>query len=81
MAKKLDINSDDARIEVLVSAAKAANGYVYYSTKYTSKVRKGGSFHEQIDIYEKYRRPNSKFSALLKKESVEVVFHPRSVKN
>jgi len=81
MTKKLDIDSDETRINLLVADAKMATGHVYYNTKYTSKVLKDGSRHERIDVYEKYRRPSSWFTSLFKKEGVEVVFHPRRVKS
>ena len=77
MASELDIDPEEARIDILTGVAKEAKGHVHYKTIYTRKQRKDGSWHERIDIYEKYRRPQSKAAALLKKEGVEIVFHPR----
>ena len=73
--KKLNVNPEKVRDDVLMSAAKSAVGHVYYNTKLKRTLRKDGSWHTRIDVYEKYRRPNRKSAALLKKEGVEYVVH------
>jgi hypothetical protein len=77
MAKKRDIDSDENRSSVLIEAAKSTIAHTYYTAKYTQRRLKDGSYNERIDVYEKYNCPNSELIALLKKEGVEVVFHPR----
>ena len=74
-ARKLNLNPEKVRSDVLMSAARSAVGHVYYNTKLKRTQRKDGLWHTRIDVYEKYRSPNRKFAALLKKEGIEVVVH------
>jgi hypothetical protein len=64
--------------DVLLAAAKAAYGYVYYETKLTRKKLKDNSWQIHIDIYEKYAKPSRKHSAILKEYGVKAVMHKRS---
>lgn len=63
--------------DVLMAAAKAANGHFYYNTKLTRKKRKDNSWKIRIDVYEKYSKPSRKHAAILKEHGVEVVMHRR----
>jgi hypothetical protein len=73
--ENLDLNSEKNTTHMLIEAAKAAHGYVYYEGKV---VYDGDSRPKRIDVYEKYRKPNSKFATILKEQGIEWVVHTRS---
>lgn len=73
-----DLDYEKVYDETLIAAAKAANGYVYYETKLTRKKRGDDSEQIRVDVYEKYRKQDSKAVALLKQLGVELVIHKRS---
>ncbi|UCC99616.1 MAG: hypothetical protein JSW66_06965 [Phycisphaerales bacterium] len=76
MTSELEFDHDPARINTLKIAARQASGQVYYETTYRREPGEDGSWHEVIEIDEKYSPPNPKSAALLEREGVEVVFHP-----
>jgi len=59
--------------ELLIAAAKASLGYVYYETKI--KYLKNKTIC--IDIYEKYAPPNRKFDKILEEYGVKAKLHKR----
>ncbi|MCK4830762.1 hypothetical protein KA005_84400 [bacterium] len=74
-----DLDSDfdvkKATTDMLVAAAKAAHGYVYYESEVAYN---GDSRPIRIILYEKHHKPDPKFATILKKQGVEVVVHTRS---
>ncbi len=76
MASEPDFDHDPARVNALKVAAQRAYGQMYYETTYKREQDEDGSWHELIEIDEKYRAPNRESAALLETEGVEVVFHP-----
>jgi len=73
-----EFGEEKAMDDVLMAAAKAAHGYVYYETKLTRKKRKDNSWQIRVDVYEKYAKPSRKHAAILKEYGVEAVMHKRS---
>jgi hypothetical protein len=69
-----DFDVKKARDDLLIAAAKSANGYVYYEIKVKYN---GDSRPERIDIYEKYAAPNRKLASFLKERGIKCVVHPR----
>ena len=76
MASGPEFDHDPARVNALKIAARQASGQVYYETTYKCERNEDGSWHEVIEIDEKYSPPNPKSAALLDREDVEVVFNP-----
>ncbi len=80
--EEMDFDVEKATTDMLLAAAKAAHGYVYYESE---SEYDGDSRPIRINIYERYQEPDPKFAAILpkyaailKKEGVEVVMHTRS---
>jgi hypothetical protein len=76
--KKQEFDKEEAMDDILMAAAQAAHGHVYYNTKLTRKKRKDNSWQIRIDVYEKYAKPSRKHAAILKEYGVEAVMHRRS---
>jgi hypothetical protein len=68
------LNQDDFD-EILMATAQSALGAIYYNTKLTRKQTKDGLWQMHIAVYEKYRRPNQRAAALLKKYGVKATLH------
>ena len=78
MGEKDSVSDSKTMDDILMAQAEAAHGCVYYNTKLERKQRKDGSWKLRIDVYEKYRRPDRKSAAFLKKCGVETYMHRRS---
>ena len=78
MGEKDSVTDVKAVADILIGLAQVAHGHIYYETKLKRMQRKDGSWKVRIDVYEKYRRPNRKSVALLKKYGVETCMHRRS---
>jgi hypothetical protein len=76
--KQTEFDEGKTLDDILMAAAKAAHGYVYYNTKLTRKKRKDNSWQIRVDVYEKYAKPSRKHAAILKEYGVEAVMHRRS---
>jgi hypothetical protein len=73
--KKQEFDEEKAMDDILMAAAQAAHGYVYYNTKLTRKKRKDNSWQIRVDVYEKYAKPSRKHAAILNEYGVEAVKH------
>ena len=70
-----DFDVEKATADMLVEAAKAAHGYVYYESEVTYN---GNSRPTRIILYERHYKPNPKFATILEKQGVELVVRTRS---
>ena len=75
MGEKESIFDSKAIDKVLMAAARAAYGYVYYETRLKRIQCKDGSWKARIDVYEKYKRPSRKSADILKEYGVETNMH------
>ena len=75
MAKKNSSLKEKDLNDILMAAAQAAYGYIYYEFKMKLK---DGSRIERIDVYEKYQRPSKKSAAILKEYGIETKMHRHS---